>query len=102
MAEGIDIYRADTKEGGRYSYNNGGDEAEMTFTKLGPSLISIDHTFVPDSMRGQGIAQALALNAIIDARLMGWKIIPRCSFMHAQLKRHTDWSDVVAVEAQPL
>jgi predicted GNAT family acetyltransferase len=47
-------------------------------------------------MRGKGVAQALALNAVEDARKTGWKIIPRCSFMQAQVKRHPDWSDVIA------
>lgn len=74
-----------------------GSEAEMTYTKLGPSLISIDHTFVPDSMRGKGVAQALAKNAVLDARRSGWKIIPRCSFMQAQASRNPDWSDVLGI-----
>ncbi|WP_407975729.1 GNAT family N-acetyltransferase [Brucella pseudogrignonensis] len=96
MAENIQIQKADSTDSGRYFTNIDGDEAEMTYTKLGPALISIDHTFVPDSMRGKGVAQALALNAVEDARKTGWKIIPRCSFMQAQVKRHPDWSDVIA------
>ncbi len=96
MAENIQIQKADSTDSGRYFANIDGDEAEMTYTKLGSALISIDHTFVPDSMRGKGVAQALALNAVEDARKTGWKIIPRCSFMQAQVKRHPDWSDVIA------
>lgn len=98
MGENIRIEKNDDTDGGRYFVAIDGDEAEMTYTKLGPALISIDHTFVPDSMRGKGVAQALALNAVEDARETGWKIIPRCSFMQAQVKRHTDWADVIETE----
>lgn len=96
MVGNIEIKKFDSAENGRYFVRIDGDEAEMTYTKLGPALISIDHTFVPDSMRGKGVAQALALHAVEDARKVGWKIIPRCSFMQVQVKRHTEWSDVIS------
>ncbi|EEQ96307.1 Hypothetical protein, conserved [Brucella intermedia LMG 3301] len=98
MSGTIEIRKEDSSDGGRYAAVLDGSEAEMTYTKLGPSLISIDHTFVPDTMRGKGVAQALAKNAVLDARRSGWKIIPRCSFMHAQAMRHPDWSDVLGKE----
>lgn len=98
MSGNIAIRKEDSSDGGRYSALLDGSEAEMTYTKLGPSLVSIDHTFVPDAMRGKGIAQALAKNAVMDARRNGWKIIPRCSFMHAQSMRNPDWSDVFGNE----
>ncbi|MGC0053533.1 GNAT family N-acetyltransferase [Brucella pituitosa] len=98
MSENIQIRKSDNTDSGRYFVVINGDEAEMTYTKLGPALISIDHTFVPDSMRGKGVAQALALNAVEDARKTGWNIVPRCSFMQAQVKRHSDWSDVIETE----
>jgi len=96
MVGNIEITKNDASDSGRYVVNINDDEAEMTYTKLSPTLISIDHTFVPDSMRGKGVAQALALNAVEDARKTGWKIIPVCSFMQAQVKRHADWADVIA------
>lgn len=98
MSGTIEIRKEDSSDGGRYAAVLDGSEAEMTYTKLGPSLISIDHTFVPDTMRGKGVAQALAKNAVLDARRSGWKIISRCSFMHAQAMRHPDWSDVFGKE----
>ncbi len=96
MSTQIDIRKEDSSDGGRYVASLDGNEAEMTFTKLGPSLISVDHTRVPESMRGKGAAQALAKSAVMDARRGGWKIVPRCSFLHAQVARHPDWTDVIA------
>ncbi len=67
----------------------------MTYSRASPQLIIIDHTGVPDSLRGKGVGQALALHAIEAARAGGWKIIPLCPFFKAQAQRHQEWRDVV-------
>lgn len=81
--------------GGRYIARLEGVEAEMTFSRASPKLIIIDHTGVPDSLRGKGVGQALALHAVEAARAGGWKIIPLCPFFKAQAQRHPEWRDVV-------
>lgn len=98
MAEAVKsatIGRNDTQSGGRYSLRVGEQEAEMTFSRVNPHLIIVDHTGVPDAMRGTGAGQRLALNAIEDARKGGWKIMPLCPFMRAQSMRHPEWKDVI-------
>ena len=69
--------------------------AEMTYSRAGDDLVIIDHTGVPDALRGKGVGQALALHAVEAARTGGWKIIPLCPFFKAQAQRHPDWKDVV-------
>ncbi|KGF68803.1 acetyltransferase [Hoeflea sp. BAL378] len=81
--------------GGRYVARLDGVEAEMTYSRASPEMIIIDHTGVPDSLRGKGVGQALALHAVEAARVGGWKIIPLCPFFKAQARRHQDWRDVV-------
>ena len=81
--------------GGRYLARLEGVEAEMTFSRASPQLIIIDHTGVPDSLRGKGVGQALALHAVEAARAGGWKIIPLCPFFKAPAQRHPEWRDVV-------
>ncbi|MCC0014435.1 MAG: N-acetyltransferase [Hoeflea sp.] len=81
--------------GGRYIARLEGVEAEMTFSRASPQLVIIDHTGVPDSLRGKGVGQALALHAVEAARAGGWKIIPLCPFFKAQTQRHPEWRDVV-------
>ncbi len=89
------IVREDTKSGGRYVLEAGGAEAEMTFSRLSVKTIIVDHTEVPDAMRGTGAGRRLALRAVEDARDGGWKIIPLCPFMRAESMKHTDWADVI-------
>ena len=66
----------------------GGEEAEMTYTSVGPHQVIIDHTGVPDSFRGQGAGAALVARAVADFRAAGKKVIPLCPFAAAQFKRN--------------
>ncbi|SOE16263.1 hypothetical protein SAMN05877838_1124 [Hoeflea halophila] len=91
----MQITEQDGATGGRYVASLDGFEAEMTYSRASPQLVIIDHTGVPDALRGKGVGQALALHAVAAARAGGWKIIPLCPFFKAQAQRHADWSDVV-------
>ncbi|WP_116132048.1 GNAT family N-acetyltransferase [Tropicimonas sp. IMCC34043] len=70
------------------------EEAEITFTRRGPGVISADHTGAPEALRGTGIAAALVAHLVADARAMGFRIIPLCPYVRKQYARHPDWADV--------
>lgn len=89
------IQTEDGQSGGRYFVVINGYEAEMTFSRLSPQTIIVDHTGVPDALSGQGIAFALAEFAIAAARAGGWKIIPLCPYMRAQSLKHPEWADAI-------
>jgi predicted GNAT family acetyltransferase len=72
-----------------------GHEAEMTYSRAGESLIIIDHTSVPDALRGRSVGQALVKRAVEDARAEGKKIMPLCPFAKAQIGKHVEWQDVL-------
>lgn len=91
----MDIREETSHSGGRYVATLEGHEAEMTYSRASPHLIIIDHTGVPDALRGKGAGQALAAHAVEEARAGGWKIIPLCPFFKAQLGRHPEWADVI-------
>lgn len=92
----MDITNHETASGGRYVATVEGRDAEMTYSRTSPRLIIIDHTGVPDALRGRGVGQALALHAVEEARRGGWKIIPLCPFFKAQAQRHEEWRDVIS------
>ena len=91
----INITREDGPTGGRYVVVANGDEAEMTYSRAGTNRIIIDHTGVPDSMRGLGVGKKLVEAAVKDARSEGFKIIPLCPFAKATLEKTAEWHDVV-------
>ena len=96
MSDLPDIRIEETGSKGRYFIRlDTGEEAEMTFTKIGEHQIIIDHTEVPDAFRGQGAGLRLVTKAVEDARASGKKIIPLCPFAAAQFRRHPEWADVL-------
>lgn len=54
--------------------------AEVTFPNIDDNTIIIDHTFVDDSLRGQGIAAKLMLEVINYAKTHNKKIKASCSY----------------------
>lgn len=91
----IEITREDGETGGRYVARLDGHEAEMTYSRAGAKRIIIDHTEVPDALRGKAVGRALVERAVMDARIEGLKIIPLCPFAKATLEKHAEWQDVV-------
>ena len=73
-----------------------GLEAELTYGHKDASTIVADHTFVPPSYRGHGLAEKLVNALIEDARRLGFKIVPLCSYVAAQVRRHPEWADLRA------
>ncbi len=92
----ITITREDGDDGkGRYvARADGRPEAEMTFVRAGADQIIIDHTDVPDALRGLGVGVKLVTRAVENARRDGFKIIPLCPFAKAQFDKHPEWADV--------
>ena len=69
------------KRGGFYQ----GDVAEMTYTRDGDDRVTIVHTFVDDSLRGQGVARQLLDAAVAWARETGTKLGATCPYAKKQL-----------------
>lgn len=88
------IEREEGPSKGRYLVRLDGVEAEMTYSRAGESTIIIDHTEVPDVLRGRSVGQALMRRAVEDARAEGRSIMPLCPFANAQFSRHAEWQDV--------
>ncbi|MBJ2151857.1 GNAT family N-acetyltransferase [Paracoccus sp. IB05] len=84
-------------QGGRFVIYKDGDVAELTFTRRAPDLISADHTGVPDAFRGTGAGKALVEALIADAKANTYRIMPLCSFVDAQRRRHPEWADLFVV-----
>lgn len=97
MPDAITIARSDETSHGAYRAELPGVRrpAELTWRAQGPLRIA-NHTFVPPEMRGRGIARQLVEALVEDARDQGFKIVPQCSYVAAQFRRHPEWSDLLA------
>ena len=97
MTDAEEITLEETSTGGRYVIKlSDGAEAYMTFQNLNTDTIIVDHTFVPNQFRGRNLALKLVKRGISDARANGIKIVPQCSYVATQFRRHPDWSDLLA------
>jgi predicted GNAT family acetyltransferase len=90
------VEREDGKTGGAYRVRINGHVAEMTFSRASDKLIIIDHTAVPEALRGQRVGNLLLETAIADAREKGFKIFALCPFAAAQFRRHAEYRDVLS------
>lgn len=96
----INITREARPGGGRYVARIDGHEAELVYSDSAPSVVSADHTGVPEALGGRGIGRALVEAMVADARSDGFRIIPRCPFVAAQARRHPDWAPLFVAAAQ--
>lgn len=88
----VEITREDSASKARYVAKVDGIDGvgEMTLSKVNAHMIIVDHTETPDTMRGMGVAKALAERVVLDAREAGQKIIPLCPFLKSYAQRHAD------------
>lgn len=89
------VAREDGRSKGRYHMVVDGVEAEMTYSRVSETLVIIDHTNVPDALRGRRVGERLVRQAVEDARKEGFAIIPLCPFAKAQIDRHVELQDVL-------
>ena len=81
--------------GGRFVVRFGDDEAELVYTRPRPNVIDIQHTHVPESARGHGVAEELAKAAFAYAREHGTRVVPTCPFVRRWLHSHPDEAKLV-------
>lgn len=69
--------------------------AEITFVQNGDNRLIIDHTYVSDELRGQGIAGDLVENVVLFAREKGKKVMPLCPYAKDKIEKTPAYQDVV-------
>src|SRR5699024_4878450 len=70
--------------------------AEIHFVPSGATKLIVDHTYVSDEVRGQGIGEKLVQRIVSYARKTNKKIIPLCPFAKSQIDQHSEYQDVLA------
>lgn len=84
------------REPGRiYAMNGEKLVAEVTFPER-DGVAVIDHTFVDDSLRGQGVAGQLVRAAVDQIRADGRKAGATCSYAQVWFQNHPEEQDLLA------
>ncbi len=79
----------------RFSVAVEGHHGELDYT-LRDGVMVITHTEVPPAIGGRGVAAALTRTALATARREDWKVLPTCSYAAAFIRRHPEFSDLLA------
>ncbi|WP_434778324.1 GNAT family N-acetyltransferase [Neisseria sp. Ec49-e6-T10] len=72
----------------RFELEINGVLAYLTYRKPDHSTIDINYTYVPDALRGKGIAACLAKAALAYAQEQNLHIIPSCSYIAQYIAKH--------------
>ena len=97
LSDQIEITHEGSAAHGEYRATLSGSDAvgRLTWQARGEARIA-DHTIVPPEIGGRGVAAALVEALVADARSEGFKIVPQCSYVDAQFRRHPEWADLLA------
>ena len=83
-------------EGVFFHEKDGKRLAVLTYFRLGPSLLEIEHTEVDDSLRGTGAGRQLLDAAVAFARATQAKIQATCPYAKSQFDKDQSLGDVRA------
>jgi len=80
-----------------YQMNDNNDViAEVTFPAISDNVVNVNHTFVDDSLRGQGIAGKLMEATVATLREQNKKAQLTCTYAITWFEKHPENADVVA------
>ena len=74
-------------------------EGQIAFVsyRRAPGVVTLTHAEVPSALEGRGVGGQLVAATLDALRAEGVKVIPRCSFVAAYLRRHAaQYADMVA------
>ncbi len=71
-------------------------QAEIDYRQGEGNNLIVDHTYVADELRGQGIAGKLVEKMVNHARKEGKKIVPECTYAKSKMENTPAYHDVLA------
>lgn len=84
----------------QFEYHLNGEVARLEY-RFYKRDIAMMHTVVPDSMKGQGVASALAAHAFEFAKSKNKKVMVYCPFVAKYVKKHPELREQIDREYHP-
>lgn len=72
-----------------------GLESHLEYIKT-EKVLNLNHTFVPNELRGKGIAAKLVEAALAYVKANNLKIIPSCWYVAGYICKHKEYEELVA------
>lgn len=69
--------------------------AEVTFPVIDAGCVDVNHTYVDDVLRGQGIAGKLMEELVSELRQSGQKAVLTCPYAVKWFEKHPEHADVL-------
>lgn len=85
----------DNRERSRFELEIEGRTAFVLYRR-DAGRISLLHAEVPRELEGRGIGSDLVRRTLDAVRAEGLKVVPRCSFVAAYMRRHAETADLLA------
>ena len=86
----------DNPERQRFEMSVDGRTAFISYRRA-PGIVTLTHAEVPADLEGRGIGGELVAATLEVLRREGVKVIPRCSFVAAYMRRHAaEYGDLLA------
>jgi uncharacterized protein len=86
------------KTGLRFFIETKSEDAELTYSFVDDDVMDFEYTFVPESSRGQGLADHLVKTGFEFAREQGKKVVPSCPVVSTYAKRHPEYKHLIINE----
>lgn len=81
-----------------YSKNENGEIiAEVTFPEIADGIVNVNHTFVDESLRGQGVAGKLMSELVNTLVSENKKAYLTCSYAVKWFESHPEYKNLVAI-----
>ena len=80
-------------EGKQFSVIVDGARAYLAYMDLGKKTLDIYRTFVPNALRGKGLAAKLTEHALRYAEDEGYTVLPSCSYVEWYMDRQSANAD---------
>jgi predicted GNAT family acetyltransferase len=96
MMADVDIEVVDDTERHRFEARVDGRFAGVISYRPGPDALVLVHTEIEPEFEGKGVGTALVRGALDVLRTRGTRIVPRCPFVAAYVRRHPEYQDLVA------
>jgi hypothetical protein len=84
-------------EARRFELAVDGLRSMLTYRRFGERIV-FDHTEVPKSLEGKGLAAKLARAALDFARANHLRVVPLCPYVSSFIRKHTEYQDLLSAD----